>query len=79
MEHEAPDDEVDLLVDEALSELGAAALEPPDEYAELCEFAGCYPWLGDVVQAHPHDAAVLASLRGDVLEPDASELSVYPF
>jgi len=70
MENDMHDDAADHLADEALNELGADPLDPPDEYAELCEFAGCYPWMDDFVLSHPHDAAVLASLRGDIAEPD---------
>lgn len=70
MEHDMHDDTADHLADEALNELGADPLEPPDEYTELCEFAGCYPWLEDLIPSHPHDAALLASLHGDVTEPD---------
>lgn len=79
MQNEMPDDEADLPADEALSELDAAPLEPPDEYAGLYEFAGCYPWLDGIVQAHPHDAMLLAALRGEAAEPDVSEPPVYPF
>jgi len=50
--------QADLLAEEALNELGDTPLDEPDEYAEQCDYAGCYPWLKDVICAHPHDPPV---------------------
>ena len=50
------DEQADLLAEAALHELGDALLAEPDEYAEQCEYAGCYPWLAEVIHAHPHDS-----------------------
>ena len=54
----------DLLAEEALYELGEVALDEPDDYATQCDYAGCFPWLADVICAHPHDSAVLSALHG---------------
>lgn len=41
----------------------------PDEAADVCddlyECAGDPPPLDEIVRFHPHDAAILAALRGD--------------
>jgi hypothetical protein len=63
------DFEADLLVTEALNELGMP--QDTDEYEELIDYAGCYPWLQEIVNPHPHDYVILASIRGDVAEPDS--------
>lgn len=65
--------QADLLAEEALHELGnAAPLDEFDEYAEQCDYAGCYPWLADVICAHPHDSAMRCVLHGgDAAEDDA--------
>ncbi|GEM_PF-2650496 len=57
--------QADQLAAEALNELGAAALDDLDEYAEQCDYAGCYPWLAEVICAHPHDSAINAVLHGE--------------
>jgi hypothetical protein len=63
--------QADLLAEEALHALGEAPLDEPDEYAEQCDYAGCYPWLGEVVHAHPHDNAIHTALHGgDATEDD---------
>lgn len=77
MEKETLDEAADRLADAALHELGPHtldedSLDATDEYADLHEFAGCYPWLDGIVRSHPHDAAILASLRGEMTEPDAN-------
>lgn len=54
----ALEEQADLLAEEALNELGDTPLDEPDEYAEQCDYAGCYPWLKDVICAHPHDHPV---------------------
>lgn len=50
------DAQADLLAEAALNELGDVLLDEPDEYAEQCDYAGCYPWLAEVIHAHPHDS-----------------------
>lgn len=59
--------QADLLAEDALNELGDTPLDEPDEYAEQCDYAGCYPWLAEVICAHPHDHPVLP---GDTAERD---------
>lgn len=54
----------DLLAEEALHELGEIPLDEPDDYDTQCDYAGCYPWLADVICAHPHDSVVLSALHG---------------
>jgi len=54
----------DLLAEEALHELGEVALDEPDDYATQCDYAGCFPWLADVICAHPHDSVVLSAFHG---------------
>ena len=56
--------QADRLAEEALYELGDEPFDEPDDYAKQCDYAGCYPWLAEVVCAHPHDSAVLSALRG---------------
>lgn len=70
MDYETLDAAADQLAEAALSELGDDPLLEPDDYADLHEFAGCYPWIVDIVQVHPHDAGAWASLRGEQAEPD---------
>ena len=60
---EIPDIQADRLVAEALHELGDTPLDEPDEYAEQCDYAGCYPWLAEVIRAHPHDNAIQVALH----------------
>lgn len=50
--------QTDQLVEEALHELGDTTLDEPDEYADLCDYAGCYPWLKDIICVHPHEYPV---------------------
>lgn len=54
----ALEEQADLLAEEALNELGVTPLDEPDEYAVQCDYAGCYPWLKDVICAHRHDHPV---------------------
>jgi hypothetical protein len=61
----------DLLAEEALHELGRTPFDEPDDYAEQCDYAGCYPWLTEFIHAHPHDiAAVSATLDVDAAAAD---------
>lgn len=60
----------DLLVEEALLELGELPLDEPDDYAMQCDYAGCYPWLADVICSHPHDGVILSALYGGDGEMD---------
>lgn len=57
--------QADLLVEEALQELGEFPLDEPDDYTMQCDYAGCYPWLVDVMKAHPHDGVTLWASYGD--------------
>jgi hypothetical protein len=68
--------QADLLAEEALHELGdVPPLDELDEYAEQCDYAGCYPWLADVICAHPHDSAIRCVLHGGDAAEDDSEFS----
>lgn len=53
------------LAEEARHEPGDALPDEHDDYAEQCDYAGCYPWLADVIRAQPHDSAALNALQGD--------------
>ena len=64
MQNETLEMEADRLVEEALHELGKAPLDEADDYAMQCDYAGCYPWLSEVVCTHPHDSTILPALRG---------------
>lgn len=63
--------QADQLAEEALRELGDTPLDATDEYAEQCDYAGCYPWLADVICAHPHDSALLITVQGGDMADDA--------
>lgn len=64
------DAQADLLVEEALHELGEIPLDEPDDYTMQCDYAGCYPWLADVICAHPHDGVTLSALHGGDTEAE---------
>jgi hypothetical protein len=69
--NEALETQADLLAEEALHELGSTPFDEPDEYAEQCNYAGCYPWLAEVICAHPYESVVLFALRkGNAAEKD---------
>ena len=63
--HEIADTQADLLAAEALHELGETPLDEPDEYADQCDYAGCYPWLAEVIRSHPHDNTIQVVLHTD--------------
>jgi hypothetical protein len=63
-QNEALDLQADQLAEDALHELGEVPLDVHDEYAEQCDYAGCYPWLAEVICAHPRDSATLSALHG---------------
>lgn len=65
--------QADLLAEEALHELGEILLDEPDDYAMQCDYAGCYPWLVDVICAHPHDSVVLSALHGGDAEVEDTD------
>lgn len=68
---ELADAQADLLAAEALLELGETPLDEPDEYADQCDYAGCYPWLAEVIRSHPHDNAIQAAQHaGDTADDD---------
>jgi len=56
------DTQADQLVEEALHELGSLPFDDPDDYAEQCNYAGCYPWIGEVIYAHPQDSVMISGL-----------------
>ncbi|MDP2265437.1 MAG: hypothetical protein Q8J70_02685 [Thiobacillus sp.] len=66
----ALEQQADLLVEEALHELGATLLDELDEYATQCDYAGCYPWLEDVICAHPHEHPTHPTLFDDAADQD---------
>lgn len=68
--NEALEKQADLLAEEALHELGSTSFDEPDEYTEQCNYAGCYPWLAEVICAHPYESAVLSALHNDNAEED---------
>lgn len=73
MQNELLETQADLLAEEALHELGNAPLDEPDDYAEQCDYAGCYPWLADVICAHPHENVIHLALHGsDAVEDDSN-------
>ena len=73
MNNDSLEMQADLLADEALHELGEAPLDEPDEYAEQCDYAGCYPWLAEIIHPHPHDSAIHPAMyRSDVAEDFAA-------
>ena len=57
------DAQADLLEVEALHELGEIPLDKADEYADQCDYAGCYPWLAEVIHSHPHDTAAHVAMH----------------
>jgi hypothetical protein len=67
----ALEEQADLLAEEALHELGASPLDEPDEYAAQCDYAGCYPWLEDVICAHPHEHPVHPVLHDEAADREA--------
>jgi hypothetical protein len=60
---EISDTQADLLAAEALHELGEIPLDEADEYTDQCDYAGCYPWLAEVIHSHPHDTAAHMTLH----------------
>ncbi len=60
---EISDTQADQLAAEALHELGEIPLDEADEYADQCDYAGCYPWLAEVIHSHPHDTAAHMTLH----------------
>lgn len=58
------DRQADRLTEEALHELGDVQLDEADDYSRLCDYAGGYPWLPDVIDAHPYDHTLRTALHG---------------
>ncbi|OGU24315.1 MAG: hypothetical protein A2580_06580 [Hydrogenophilales bacterium RIFOXYD1_FULL_62_11] len=69
---EISDTQADQLAAEALQELGETLLDEPDEYADQCDYAGCYPWLAEVIRSHPHDNALQGALLANGVADDDS-------
>lgn len=65
IQNEALEARADLLAEEALHELGDVPLDEPDDYAMQCDYAGCFPWLADVICAHPHEHPIHPVLFDD--------------
>lgn len=61
--------ETDTLADSTLHELGEIPLDVHDEYDELWEYAGCYPWLDQTVHLHPHVASLSEYVQSDEIGP----------
>jgi len=59
--------------EEALDEFDFLPPDDPDDYADQCNYAGCYPWLPDFICAHPHDIALRAARRGGVAAEDDAD------
>lgn len=74
IQNETLEARADLLADEALHELGEILLDEPDDYVTQCDYAGCFPWLADVVCAHPHDNEIFSALHGGDAEEDTDFL-----
>ena len=69
---EIADTQADQLAAEALQELGETLLDEPDEYADQCDYAGCYPWLAEVIRSHPHDHSLQGALLANGVADDDS-------
>lgn len=67
---EISDTQADQLAAEALQELGDTLLDEPDEYADQCDYAGCYPWLAEVIRSHPHDNSLQGALLANGVADD---------
>jgi hypothetical protein len=61
MQEDTLEAQVDQLADEALQELGVTSIDLPDEYEDQCNYAGCFPWLREVLCAHPHVETMLSA------------------
>lgn len=57
--------QADRLAEEALHELGDTPFDDPDDYTRQCDYAGCYPWLTEVIHVHPHDNTMRPALLGN--------------
>ena len=65
--------QADLLAEAALHELGEDPLDAADEYETQCDYAGCYPWLAEVIHAHPYVSSHPAELYcEDAIEDDSA-------
>lgn len=65
MQADPLESEADAMADAALLELGAIPLDLPDEYADLYEYAGCYPWLDGSVYLQMHHDGLSGIELGD--------------
>lgn len=54
----------DRLAEEALHEFGDVPFDEADDYGRQCDYAGCFPWLPDVIHTHPYDSTIRTALRG---------------
>lgn len=74
-QNETLEAQADLLAEEALHELGGAPLGEPDDYDAQCDYAGCYPWLAEVICAHPHDSATPFAWHGGDAADEFTDLA----
>ena len=61
---------IGLLAEDALHDQECALPDEIDEYARQCDFAGCYPWTGEVMCARPHDAVIHSIMRGSAVSEE---------
>lgn len=71
------DRQADRLAEEALHELGDVPLDEADDYSRQWDYAGCYPWLPDIIDAHPHDPTLHTTLRGRPAADEGFEFPVW--
>lgn len=69
MQPDPLESEADAMADAALTELGEIPLDLPDEYADLCEYAGCYPWLEEMAFLQRHHDGLSGIAPGDDSDP----------
>ncbi|MBW8328616.1 MAG: hypothetical protein K0M48_05505 [Thiobacillus sp.] len=67
-----PDRQADLLAEDTLYEFADDPFDEFDEYDAQYNYAGCYPWLAEVICAQPREIALLPSfLDSDTSIEDA--------
>jgi hypothetical protein len=62
MQNKKLETQADLLAEESLHEHDSTPFDELDDYAKQCNYAGCYPWLPEVICAHPYDSVILSGL-----------------
>lgn len=71
------DRQADRLAEEALHELGDVPLDEADDYRRQYDYAGCFPWLPDVIHTHPYDSTIRTALRGPHAEDEGFEFPAW--